>query len=309
MPPAIACVDLVRRFGTFTAVDRITLQAHVGSVFGFLGPNGSGKSTTIRMLCGLLAPTSGQAIVDGIDVARDPESVKRRIGYMSQKFSLYEDLTVRENLEFYGGIYGIGRRGRRARIDETLERTDLTDNPDTLVRELSVGVRQRLALGGALLHRPRILFLDEPTSGVDPISRRRFWSLIHELTAEGATILVTTHYMDEAEQCDRIALIRSGKLVADGSPADLKRELMPWPILSIDCANPFEALDIIARTPGVRDAALYGVHIHAVVEDTAVADALRTALEASGHAVDRIEGVAATLEDVFVAAAEGDADA
>lgn len=308
--PAIECADLTKRFGSFVAVDRVSFEVQPGRIFGFLGPNGSGKSTTIRMLCGILSPTSGKALVDGIDVAVDPEGVKSRIGYMSQKFSLYEDLTVRENLEFYSGIYGVPRRERGQRIAETLDLTDLAGTDESLVRDLSVGVRQRLALGASLLHRPGILFLDEPTSGVDPISRRRFWDLIHDLTDRGTTVLVTTHYMDEAEHCHEIVLIRSGKLVARGSPAELKRTLMPWPILAVACAQPFEALDQVAALPGVRDAALHGTRIHAVVEEAgAASEAIRRALAEAGNEVREIAPVAATLEDVFVSVAEQEVEA
>jgi ABC-2 type transport system ATP-binding protein len=304
-PPAIECVDLTKRFGAFVAVDRISFQVQPGRIFGFLGPNGSGKSTTIRILCGILSPTSGRARVDGLDVATEPERVKSRIGYMSQKFSLYEDLTVQENLEFYSGIYGVARRVRSERIAETVKRTDLCGMERTLVRELSVGVRQRLALGASLLHRPGILFLDEPTSGVDPISRRRFWELIHDLIEQGTTVLVTTHYMDEAEHCHEIVLIRSGRLVGCGSPAELKRTLLRRPILSVGCSDPLGALELVAAAPGVRDAALHGMRIHAVVEEAAAASqAIRDALERAGHAVREIAPVSPSLEDVFVAVAE-----
>lgn len=307
--PAIEVLDLTKRFGAFTAVDHISFQVQPGRIFGFLGPNGSGKSTTIRILCGILSPTSGRALVDGVDVLADPEGVKRRIGYMSQKFSLYEDLTVRENLEFYAGIYGVAGRRRSARIAETAGLTDLEGMERSLVRDLSVGVRQRLALGAALLHQPGILFLDEPTSGVDPISRRRFWELIHGLIDQGATVLVTTHYMDEAEHCHEIGLIRSGKLVGLGSPAELKQRLMPWPIVSVDCERPFEALGVVAGLPGVRDAALHGTRIHAVVDDLAAATGtIRSGLQAAGNTVRDLREVRATLEDVFVAVAEGGAE-
>lgn len=306
---AIEVLELTKRFGAFTAVDHISFQVRPGRIFGFLGPNGSGKSTTIRILCGILSPTSGRALVDGVDVLADPEGVKRRIGYMSQKFSLYEDLTVRENLEFYAGIYGVAGRRRAARIAEAVAMTDLEGMERMLVRDLSVGVRQRLALGASLLHQPGILFLDEPTSGVDPISRRRFWELIHGLIDQGATVLVTTHYMDEAEHCHEIGLIRSGKLVGLGSPAELKRRLMPWPIVSVDCERPFDALGVVAALPGVRDAALHGTRIHAVVDDLATASqAIRRGLEAAGNTVRDLREVRATLEDVFVAVAEGGAE-
>lgn len=223
---AIDVQGLTRRFGDFTAVDNISFAVNEGEIFGFLGANGAGKSTTIRMLCGLLRPTAGTAVVGGVDVARDPEGVKRRIGYMSQRFSLYEALTVDENIRFFGGIYGL----RGARMDErrafALEMAGLQGRETAITRDLAGGWRQRLALGCAILHEPRIVFLDEPTSGVDPISRRRFWNLIGELAGNGATVLVTTHFLEEAEHCDRIAIIHAGKLAAMGTPAELKAPLL-----------------------------------------------------------------------------------
>ncbi len=304
--PAIECRDLVKRFGTFTAVDHVSFAVEPGAVFGFLGPNGSGKSTTIRILSGLLAPTAGTAVVDGVDVTEDPENVKRRIGYMSQKFSLYLDLTVKENLEFFAGIYGIPRDHRLHRIGEVIEEADLAQVGDVLAGALSVGIRQRLALAAALIHRPRILILDEPTSGVDPLSRRRFWNLIHRHAQDGTTVLVTTHSMDEAEACSDLALIRAGRLVARGAPSELKRQLMPWPILAVTCTRPYDAVAKLATLPGVRDATLHGRRIHTIVENTEEAEhRIREELPKAGHDVQRIERVPATLEDVFLAVAEG----
>jgi ABC-2 type transport system ATP-binding protein len=303
--PAIECRNLTKRFGSFTAVNRISFEVARGRIFGFLGPNGSGKSTTIRMLCGILSPTEGQALVGGLDVSKDPEGVKRQIGYMSQKFSLYEDLTVHENLEFYAGVYGVPRPRRRERIGEIAALAELQGQEDVLARALSVGVRQRLALGAALLHRPPILFLDEPTSGVDPISRRRFWDLIYDLADGGTTVLVTTHYMDEAEHCHEIALIRSGSLVGRGSPQELKATLLPGPILGLTCDRPFEVVGLLAGLPGVHDAALHGTQIHVMVENVEeVGGRIRQELAARGISVETLEPVAPSLEDVFVAVAE-----
>ena len=221
--PTVVTDGLVKRFGDFVAVDHVSLEVARGEIFGFLGPNGAGKSTTIRILCGLLAPTGGRAMVNGFDVARDPESVKRNIGYMSQKFSLYDDLTVEENIEFFSGVYGVPRELRAARRDYALRMAGLEEKRGSMTRLLAGGWKQRLALGCAILHEPPILFLDEPTSGVDPIARRMFWDLIYQLSAQGHTVFVSTHYMDEAEYCHRLALMYRGKVVALGSPAELKR--------------------------------------------------------------------------------------
>jgi len=221
--PTVVTDGLVKRFGDFVAVDHVSLEVARGEILGFLGPNGAGKSTTIRILCGLLAPTGGRATVNGFDVARDPESVKRNIGYMSQKFSLYDDLTVEENIEFFSGVYGVPRERRAARRDYALRMAGLEEKRDSMTRLLAGGWKQRLALGCAILHEPPILFLDEPTSGVDPIARRMFWDLIYQLSAQGHTVFVSTHYMDEAEYCHRLALMYRGKVVALGSPAELKQ--------------------------------------------------------------------------------------
>jgi ABC-2 type transport system ATP-binding protein len=303
--PAIECRHLSKRFGSFTAVDDLSFAVLPGQIFGFLGPNGSGKSTTIRMLCGLLTPSAGVAQVDGCDVGTDPEGVRKHIGYMSQKFSLYEDMTVYENLRFYGGVYGLHGARRRERIREVLGLIELSGQEDQFVRALSVGIRQRLALGAALLHRPPILFLDEPTSGVDPISRRHFWELIYDLTAQGTTVLVTTHYMDEAEHCHQIVLIRDGKLVGKGSPQELKTTLMPGPILALECDRPYQALDCLLHLPGVYEAALYGVSVHVTVAEAVTGEkAIREALQAQQIQILSLAPVEPTLEDVFVTVAE-----
>lgn len=303
--PAIECRRLSKRFGAFVAVDSLSFEVPHGRIFGFLGPNGSGKSTTIRMLCGVLTPSDGVGLVSGIDVAQDPEGVRKHIGYMSQKFSLYEDLTVWENLRFFGGIYGLWGGRRRARIREVLQMIDMTGQENQFVGALSVGVRQRLALGAALLHRPPILFLDEPTSGVDPVSRRHFWELIYDLTAQGTTVLVTTHYMDEAEHCHQILLIRDGRLVAQGSPQELKTTLLKGTLLAIECDRPFEAVDRIAPLPGVYEAALYGALLHVSVADAAQGEAaVRAELARQGIRIVSLEPVEPTLEDAFVAVAQ-----
>jgi ABC-2 type transport system ATP-binding protein len=221
--PTVVTDGLVKRFGDFVAVDHVSLEVARGEIFGFLGPNGAGKSTTIRILCGLLAPSEGRATVGGFDVARDPESVKRNIGYMSQKFSLYDDLTVEENIEFFSGVYGVARERRAGRRDYALRMAGLEEKRGSMTRLLAGGWKQRLALGCAILHEPPVLFLDEPTSGVDPIARRMFWDLIYQLSAQGHTVFVSTHYMDEAEYCHRLALMYRGKVVALGSPAELKQ--------------------------------------------------------------------------------------
>ncbi len=306
---AIEVDQLVKRFGAFTAVDHISFAVQPGAVFGFLGPNGCGKSTTIRMLCGLLMPTSGTARVAGLDVARDPEGVKRQIGYMSQRFSLYQDLTVRENLEFYAGVYGIARSRRASRISEIIERTDMAGETETLTGALSVGVRQRLALGAALLHSPGIVFLDEPTSGVDPISRRRFWSLIGELRADGVTTLVTTHYMDEAERCSDIVMMRAGRVVARGAPDELKRVHSPGLVLSVRCERPQDAQHVAAKVPGVRAASVRGHRLHVVTDEAAeVAPSLAEELKAHGFGSAQIEPMPVTLDDVFVHLARREPD-
>lgn len=299
---------LIKRFGEFVAVDRISLEARRGEVVGFLGPNGAGKSTTIRMLCGLLRPTAGQAFVAGYDVAREPEQVRRRIGYMSQKFSLYNDLRVIENIRFFAGMYDVPDSVLEEREAWVLEMAGLKGRESTLTGALAGGWKQRLALGCAVLHRPPILFLDEPTSGVDPISRRQFWELIHAMAAEGVTVLVTTHYMDEAEYCNRLVLIFQGRVVASGSPNELKQGAITGELLLVECNPLGAALDLLRRTPDVRDAAVFGSALHVVVPDARdMMPRLRSALSRQGITVGRIESIRPSLEDVFVSltAAQG----
>jgi ABC-2 type transport system ATP-binding protein len=298
---AIDVQRLTRRFGAFVAVEDLSFSVKQGEIFGFLGANGAGKSTTIRMLCGLLRPTSGTALVGGVDVSRDPEGVKRRIGYMSQKFSLYEALTVDQNIRFFGGIYGLNGDRLEARRKFVVEMAGLTGRERTLTRELPGGWRQRLALGCAILHEPTIVFLDEPTGGVDPLSRRRFWDLIGELSRQGVTVLVTTHYLDEAEHCHRIAIIQAGKLAALGTTTELKRVFSTRPILEIHASQPVKAMELLDRHPGVEKTSLFGTAVHAVLKDASTnAGTLSAALAAAGIEVKSIVAVTPSLEDVFL---------
>lgn len=299
--PSVSVRELVKHFGGFVAVDRISFEARPGEVIGFLGPNGAGKSTTIRMLCGLLRPTAGQALVAGIDVARTPEQVRQRIGYMSQKFSLYNDLRVIENIQFFAALYEVPASQLRERVSWALEMAGLTGHESALTGTLPTGWKQRLALGCALLHRPSILFLDEPTSGVDPVSRRLFWGLIHQMAADGVTVLVTTHYMDEAEYCNRLVLIFQGRIVASGSPAELKQRTMKGELVLVECAPLGPALDVLQTVPGVLDAAVFGNALHVLVPEAAASmPLLRANLSKQGVTVTRIEPIHPTLEDVFV---------
>ena len=292
---------LSRRFGSFVAVDDLSFSVKQGEIFGFLGANGAGKSTTIRMLCGLLRPSSGTALVGGIDVSRDPEGVKRRIGYMSQKFSLYEALTVDQNIRFFGGIYGLSQERLEARRSFVLDMSGLTGRGHTLTRELPGGWRQRLALGCAILHEPSIVFLDEPTGGVDPLSRRRFWDLIGELSRQGVTVLVTTHYLDEAEHCHRIAIIQAGKLAAMGTASELKQVFASRPILEVHAGKPVEAMDFLDHHEAVEKTSLFGTAVHAVLRSDAVQpDAIKRSLEAQGITVHSIGLVSPSREDVFL---------
>jgi ABC-2 type transport system ATP-binding protein len=298
---AISCRHLSRRFGAGVAVDDVSVEVRRGEVFGFLGSNGAGKSTTIRMLCGLLEPTSGTAMVGGIDVRRDPEGVKRRIGYMSQRFSLYELLTVDQNIRFFGGIYGLDARQLAERRRFVIEMAGLAGREHTLARDLARGWRQRLALGCAILHEPAILFLDEPTGGVDPLSRRQFWRLIDTLSQSGVTVLVTTHYLDEAERCHRVALIHAGKLAAIGTTAEVKRVFEGRLILEIRTSHAIEAMRLLDATPGVQKTSLFGTAVHAVVHGgTLSADAVAARLREAGIALDAVSPVTPSLEDVFL---------
>jgi ABC-2 type transport system ATP-binding protein len=298
---AIQVEGLSRTFGDFLAVDGVTFDVRRGEVFGFLGANGAGKSTTIRMLCGLLTPTSGRATVDGIDVGRDPEAVKRRIGYMSQRFSLYELLTVDQNIRFYAGLYGLegDRFDRRRRF--VLEMGGLEGKERVETRALAGGWRQRLALGCALLHEPPIVFLDEPTGGVDPVSRREFWRLIDRLSQGGTTVLVTTHYLDEAERCDRIAIIHAGKLAALGTTSALKAVFTERPILEIRAPHPVRVMAALDAMPQIERTSLFGTAVHAVLRSPSTPAASVTAsLAAGGLPVISVERVVPSLEDVFI---------
>ena len=298
---AIEARGLTRRFGAFTAVDHVSFDVRRGEIFGFLGSNGAGKSTTIRMLCGLLRPTSGDARVDGVDVARDPEAVKQRIGYMSQRFSLYELLTVDQNIAFFGGIYGVDRERLAKRRAFVLEMAGLQGRETTLARDLSGGWRQRLALGCAILHEPPVLFLDEPTAGVDPVSRRQFWRLIDALSASNVTVLVTTHYLDEAERCHRVALIHAGRLATIGTVPDVKQAFAGRPIVEIRTDRPVDAMRVLDAMPDVEKTSLFGIALHAVLRsETVNAEAIAARLREAGLAVDAIERVVPSLEDVFL---------
>ena len=303
MTPAITARDLTRRFGSFTAVDRVSFEVEPGEIFGYLGANGAGKSTTIRMLIGLLQPTSGQGTVAGHDIATRPDAVKAAIGYMSQKFSLYLDLPVTENLLFFGAAYGLEGKALRARAEELLERVGLAGRGEATTGDLPGGQRQRLALACALLHRPSVVFLDEPTAGVDPVARRSFWALIRELAAGGTTVFVTTHYLDEAEYCRRIGLMVDGKLVALDTPAGLKRTWVPDRVLVARGRGLGLAGERLARAPGVRAVAPFGAALHLRVDPAALdAGAVAAALREAGGTEVQVEDAEATLEDVFLAA-------
>lgn len=295
--PQVSLRELTRRFGDFTAVNRVTLDVARGEIFGFLGPNGAGKSTTIRMLCGILPPTSGSGTVAGYDIATQSEQIKNQIGYMSQKFSLYEELTVEENIDFYSGIYRLPPEKKEKRKEWVIEMAGLAEQRKTRAAALSGGWKQRLALGCAVLHEPPIVFLDEPTSGVDPISRRSFWELIYRLSGDGVTIFVTTHYMEEAECCDRLGFIFGGELIALGTPAELKAKY-PGEIVEAGCERPFELLQRIESLPGVKSAALFGAGLHLAVENAEQAIA---AIKKEVPDLDlRMERITPSLEDLFV---------
>jgi ABC-2 type transport system ATP-binding protein len=298
-PEAVHVENLRRSFGAFKAVDGIDLSVMKGEIFGFLGPNGAGKSTTIRMLCGLLMPTGGAGSVAGYDIVTQPEEIKKRIGYMSQKFSLYEDLTVGQNIDFFTGIYGVSKEKRKARKEWVLEMAGLKEKKDSLTKSLAGGFKQRLALGCAILHEPPILFLDEPTSGVDPLSRRNFWDLIYSMSRSGVTVFVTTHYMDEAEYCDRLALIYRGRIVAEGRPAALKERSIGRDVLEIDVDRPLDALDLL--TGANIETAVFGALLHATLEHAEEAlPRIKEVLVNGGFTVRNIEKIVPSLEDVFV---------
>jgi ABC-2 type transport system ATP-binding protein len=305
-PNSVVVASLVKRFGGFVAVDRINLEVRKGEVFGFIGPNGAGKSTTIRMLCGLLKPTSGRAMVAGFDVSKNPEAVRQNIGYMSQKFSLYNDLTVIENIRLFAGLYSVPQKFLQARIEWALSMANLKGQENLITGTLPGGWKQRLALGCAVLHKPPVIFLDEPTSGVDPITRRQFWDLIHQMAEEGVTVFVTTHYMEEAEYCNRLALIFRGKIVALGTPTELKRDSMKGELLLVECAPLGDAVEALQSAPGVMDAAVFGNALHLVVEDAATAVPLLQKFLADRKIdVSRMEKIRPSLEDVFVSLTTG----
>ncbi len=291
---------LSKSFGDFKAVDRISFEVRPGTVFGFLGPNGAGKSTTIKMLCGLLLPSGGRGIVGGHDIVTGTEEIKKNIGYMSQRFSLYDDLTVEENINFFSGIYGVSPKRRRERKEAVLEMSGLAGRRGSVTKTLSGGFKQRLALGCAILHEPGIIFLDEPTSGVDPIARRNFWDLIYGMSRAGKTVFVTTHYMDEAEYCDRLALIYGGRIIADGTPGELKRNRMKKKVVEIEVDRVFEAVDVLENN-GI-DTAVFASLLHATVEsaDAPAIGRIESALKDAGIGVKGIGEIAPTLEDVFV---------
>ncbi|HEY3284600.1 MAG TPA: ABC transporter ATP-binding protein [Armatimonadota bacterium] len=292
--------QLTRRFGRFTAVDRVDLRVPRGSIFGFLGPSGSGKSTTMRMLCGLLKPTSGRGTVDGLDIEKQPDQVRQCLGYMAQKFSLYPDLLVRENLQFYGGIYGLAPDRLGARIDEVLRNLGLSDLSDTLTGELPLGWKQRVALAAAVLHQPPVLFLDEPTSGVDPTSRRLFWSTLDDLASGGASLIISTHTMDDAERCDLVGIMFEGRLIATDHPKRLKEQYSGH-LYHVQADPLLKALEVAKGLPGIEDAAMFGtaLHLTAATEDR---ESLRSSLVQAGLQVGDIHPIEPSMEDVFVQA-------
>jgi ABC-2 type transport system ATP-binding protein len=296
---AVKVENLTRTFGDFMAVDHISLEIAKGEIFGFLGPNGAGKSTTIRMLCGLLLPSGGEGTVGGYNIITQSEEIKQSIGYMSQKFSLYEDLTVEENINFFSGIYSVPESKKGARKNWALEMAGLKEKRRALTKTLPGGFKQRLALGCAILHEPPILFLDEPTSGVDPVSRRSFWALIYDLARGGTTIFVTTHYMDEADYCDRLALIYRGRIIAEGAPDELRRKYMTRDVLEIEAEPLISAMEALEQK-GI-ETAVFGSLLHATVENAEVSmPAIRKVLEGAKITVARIEKIVPSLEDVFV---------
>ena len=292
---------LTKKFGSFTAVDHISFDVKKGEIFGFLGANGAGKSTAIRMLCGILEPTSGDARVGGFSVKNQPDKVKKNIGYMSQRFSLYNDLTVEENINFFGGVYGLSGDEFKRRKNWVLNIANLEGDEKKLTGSLPGGIKQRLALGTAVIHQPGIIFLDEPTSGVDPISRRRFWDLINELSAQNTTVLVTTHYLEEAEFCNNIMLINAGKLIAGGTSKELKTNYLKNTILEIECDKVVSAMEILEKENFVDETSIFGNQIHIIVNEKYISeDQIRSKLNKNSISVKRIDKIVPTLEDVFI---------
>jgi len=302
---AVEAEDLCKCFGSFCAVDHVTFRVRQGEIFGFLGPNGAGKSTTIRILCGLLLPSSGRARVGSLDVVKQTEAIRQRIGYMSQRFSLYDDLTVEENIDFFSGIYGVSGRDRAERKELILEMAGLADKRQMMTRNLAGGWKQRLALGCAIVHRPPIVFLDEPTSGVDPIARRDFWRIIYDMASAGTTVFVTTHYMEEAEYCHRLALMYRGKIIALGTPAELKKRSDLHALLEVETSDSSRALETLRATDGVVDAALFGRSLHvSVLDPRSTMERIRETLVSHDIELKRIEPVQPSMEDAFVALIE-----
>jgi ABC-2 type transport system ATP-binding protein len=299
MPLAIETTNLTRRFGAVTAVSGLNLQVRAGEIFGFLGPNGAGKTTTIRMLCGVLLPSEGTACVAGMDVTRDAEAIKRRVGYMPQRFSLYGDLTVEENLDFFAGVYRLPGRRRRQQVVETLERVGLLDRRAAITDHLSGGLKQRLALGCALVHSPAILFLDEPTAGADPLTRQRMWDLLYQTAAEGRTILVTTHYVEEAERCQTIAFMHGGQLIGSGSPEQCRAEL-DEAVIEVDAVPVMQAAEVVRATPGVSGVSVYGHTLRVFSQAAHLERDLEAALKSRDILVRSVRPVAPSLEDVFM---------
>lgn len=307
--PAVEARDLTKVFSGFIAVDRVSFQVQRGEVFGFLGSNGAGKSTTIRMLCGILQPSEGSGKVSGYDIATQAEEIKKRIGYMSQRFSLYNELTVEENVEFFSGVYGVPRAEERSRKEEILQRMGLTEQRRLTTGQLPGGWKQRLALGCAILHRPPVLFLDEPTSGVDPIARRHFWDLIYNLSEEGTTVFVTTHYMDEAEYCDRLALMHAGRIIAMDTPENLRAEATSDIFLRLKSSNALEALRLLEGRSEFLDVSVFGGDLHLRVRDQARAgEVVRAVLAEEEIEVVGLEPIQPEMEDVFVSLIEQESE-
>jgi ABC-2 type transport system ATP-binding protein len=308
MMEAIVTEGLTKRFGNFVAVDSVSFTVSAGEVFGFLGPNGAGKTTTIRMLCGILPPTAGRALVGGSNVATEPERIRHKIGYMSQRFSLYTDLTVWENLTLYAGIYGIPKNSANNRLKEVMEMGGLVGKEDAMVEDLPTGWRQRLALGCAILHHPEVLFLDEPTSGVDPATRQAFWELIYQLSSQGTAVLVSTHYMDEAEQCQRIGMIFNGRLAAVDTPTLLK-ERIPGRVFELETGNTITATEILRQTSGIAEVAPFGRRLHILTEaDKPTQRQIRQILIKAGISIGSLDQVSPRLEDVFIYVAQKSAN-
>ncbi len=298
---AIEVENLTKKFGDFVAVDHVNFSVKKGEIFGFLGANGAGKSTTIRMLCAILESTSGTARVGGFDINKQPEQVKANIGYMSQRFSLYEDLTVVENINFYGRVYGLSYEQIEERKRWVLDMANLGGREKSITGTLPGGWKQRLALGCAVLHRPNIVFLDEPTSGVDPVMRRKFWELINDLSGQGVTVLVTTHFLEEAEYCNNIVLINAGKIIADGSPKELKHNYITTPILEVQCSNVIEAMTLVEKEPWAIETSVFGTHLHVTVPDEEIARReIQRVLSEKGITLKHIDRITPSLEDVFI---------